>query len=100
MGTGSTTIYGVALNLAGNAFVTDTATISSFSTTPNAYQTSTTGPTGFVTQFNAIGDTLLFSTSLGVTGTIGHAIAIDTSGEAKGRWPRFLTAPIPDGGTP
>jgi hypothetical protein len=79
---------GVAVDAAGNAFVTGVATSQDFPTTPGAFQSvNRTGLTGgsnsFVTKLNATGTALLYSTYLGGQfSDVAHGIAIDTDGNA------------------
>ena len=77
---------GIAVDSAGNAYVTG-ATYSTDFPTKNAFQ-SANGGTGnlgdvFMTKLNATGSALLYSTYLGGSGRDeGHAIALDGSGNA------------------
>jgi RHS repeat-associated protein len=75
---------GIAVDLAGDAYVTGYTTSSNFPTA-NAYQSS--GVTGtnnaFVTKLNPTGDTLIYSTYLsGSMGSTGTAIAVDAAGSS------------------
>src|SRR5262249_35909817 len=85
----------IAVDSAGNAYVTSTTTATNFPTTPGAFQTqsnlqssSTPGfppSDAFVTKLNATGAALVYSTYLG--GGIdsrsgGAGIAVDASGDA------------------
>jgi hypothetical protein len=63
----------------------------SFPTTANAYQASGTGKVGFVTDLNASGDALLYSTCFGVDGTNIAGIAADFNGNT------WLTGSTPQG---
>src|SRR5207247_914263 len=78
----------IALDAAGNVYVTGVTSSANFPTTPNAVQ-PTFNPSSigmaFVTQLNAGGSALLYSSYLGSTGfggvvDWGHGIAVDTSG--------------------
>lgn len=76
--------FGVAVDSDGNAYVTGSATSSTFPTTPGAYQTSYGGlGDAFVTKLNADGTQLVYSTFLGAGGIdAGAAIAVDSAGRA------------------
>jgi hypothetical protein len=74
---------GIAVDAAGNAYVTG-STGTGFPTTPGAVQ-STPGGGGeaFVTALNAAGSGLLYSTYLGGSGgDVGNKIAVDAAGNA------------------
>lgn len=79
----------IALDSAGNAYVTGTTYSQDFPTV-NAFQstnrsTSTVAPSqAFVTKLNAQGNALVYSTYLGGSGEIndGFGIAVDSAGEA------------------
>ena len=79
---------GISVDSSGNAYLTGMTRSSNFPTTANAPQTTVTpGPQGvqtaFVTEFNAAGSALVYSTYLGGSGgDSGNAIAVDTSGNA------------------
>lgn len=77
---------GIAVDAAGNAFVTGETNSSNFPTTGNAFQTSYGGGSfrnAFMAKLNASGSALLYSTYLGGTATdSGHAITLDGSGNA------------------
>jgi hypothetical protein len=77
--------WGIAVDAAGNAYVTGT-TISTNFPTVNSFQ-STTGSAGledvFVTKFNAAGSALVYSTYLGGGDReIGFGITVDSAGNA------------------
>ncbi|AGY59190.1 hypothetical protein GKIL_2944 [Gloeobacter kilaueensis JS1] len=73
--------YGIAVDKAGNAYVTGFTQSSDFPTTPGALQTnSAIGP--FVTKLNATGTALVYSTYLAGSYGVGYGIALDTSGNA------------------
>src|SRR5262249_41389932 len=70
-GTGFEVGNAIAVDLAGNAYITGNTTTSNFPTTSGAYQTSnawTSLGCAFVTKLNATGDALLYSTYLGPVG--------------------------------
>ena len=75
---------GIALDGAGNAYVTGTTISANFPTTANALQqTKGSGYDTFVTQVNGAASALVYSTYLGGSGNdYGTAIAVDTAGNA------------------
>lgn len=79
--------YDIAINTAGNAYVTG-QTLSNFPTTPGAFDPTPNGGLGaFVTKLNRAGSALEYSTYLGGGGgsssqDFGYAIAVDTAGNA------------------
>ena len=75
---------GLALDSAGNAYVTGVTESHAFPTTPGAFQTDLHGDfDAFVTKLNANGTALVYSTFLGGTGRDGgHSIAVDSMGNA------------------
>jgi hypothetical protein len=86
---------GIAVDSAGNAYVTSATTQTTFPITPGAYQTtSNIGGSGdpcdvFVTKLNATGSALVYSTFLGGgtnngqgTQSGGASIAVDAAGDA------------------
>jgi hypothetical protein len=83
--TGGAVGYGIALDTAGNAYVTGYTTSKDFPTTPGAFQPTFGGGNNFhafVTKLNATG-TVVYSTYLG--GSVsdqGAGIAVDTAGDA------------------
>ncbi|HLN29733.1 MAG TPA: SBBP repeat-containing protein [Gemmataceae bacterium] len=68
---------GIAVDSAGNAYITGATSASNFPTTPGAFQT--TPGSGFVTKLNSAGSALVYS-SYFVSGGLG--IALDTYGNA------------------
>jgi hypothetical protein len=83
----------IAVNAAGNAFVTGYTYSADFPVTAGAFQTTFAGNSdgyasnAFVTELNQTGSGLQYSTYLGgsgatYTGDFGNAIAIDASGDA------------------
>src|SRR5947207_2707210 len=75
----------IAVDAAGNAYVTGNTASTDFPTTPSAFQTTFAGGTSdaFVTALNPSGSALLFSTYLGGTDTDqGNDIAVDAAGNA------------------
>jgi hypothetical protein len=75
---------GIAVDGAGNAYVTGTTSSTDFPTTPGAYQAANPGTNdAFVAQVNATGASLVYGTYLGGDfGAHGLGIAVDTSGNA------------------
>ena len=84
-GTGNDYGYGIAVDTAGNAYVTGYTASTDFPTTPGAFQTTYGGGNddAFVTKLNPTGTALVYSTYLGGTDSdIGNGIAVDTAGNA------------------
>jgi hypothetical protein len=76
---------GIAVDSAGDAYVTGGTFSADFPTTPGAFQTTLPGGgDAFVTKLNAAGSALVYSTYLGGTGHEGGVfrIAVDTLGNA------------------
>jgi hypothetical protein len=74
---------GIAVDNAGDAYITGTANNSSFTTTPGAYLTS--GGNGYVAKLNtnAVGSAaLVYATYLSANSLFPHAIAVDQYGDA------------------
>jgi hypothetical protein len=77
--------FGIAVDNAGNAYVTGDTYSSDFPTTPGAYRTTPDPDIGgvFVTKLNATGSALVYSTYLGGSNSdIGLDIAVDALGIA------------------
>ena len=105
-GSGSDYSYGIAVDDAGNAFITGSTNSLDFPTTPSAYQTQHSGEicgqaqvsipcnNAFVTKLNSSGTGLVYSTYLqgNQGGQVGNGITIIPSGEA------FVTGDREDGG--
>jgi len=72
----------IAVDASGNAYVTGLTEFSDLPTTPGAFQPTFVGNyDAFVTEFNAAGSALVFSTFLGGTyANVGNGIAVDRSG--------------------
>ncbi|MBI5756212.1 MAG: SBBP repeat-containing protein, partial [Nitrospirae bacterium] len=85
-GSGQDTGRGIAVDSAGNAYVTGDTKSSTFPTTSGAYDTSYGGggkEDSFVTKLNAAGSALVYSTYLGGSSEdIGRGIAVDSGGYA------------------
>ncbi len=76
---------GIAVDSAGNAYVTGSASSADFPTTPGAFQTSLAGPqNAFVSKLSWNGNVLglAYSTFLGGTIAVANGIAVDSSGNA------------------
>lgn len=74
--------YGVALDNFGNPFVTGSTSSTDFPVF-NGFQSGSYGYDAFITQFNAQGSELRYSTYLGGTGEdFGQDITVDASGHA------------------
>jgi hypothetical protein len=89
---------GIAIDAAGDAYVTGDTTSYDFPTTPEAFQTHLSGSTNaFVSKLNPTGSGLLYSTFLaGTGGSSFTAIAVDISGHAfitGSAGPGFPTTP-------
>jgi len=85
-GTGADIAGSIAVDTGGNAYVTGSTTSYNFPTV-NAPQTTFYGnssnPNAFVTEVNAAGTALVYSTYLGGSGSFwGRGIAVDPSGNA------------------
>jgi len=79
----------IAVDAAGNAYVTGSTTSRNFATTRSAFQSASPNPgpnafaTGFVAKLNPTGSALLYSTYLGGSGLAAcRAIASDSAGNA------------------
>jgi Beta-propeller repeat len=79
-GSGIDQAFGIAVDSAGNSYVTGDTASFDFPTTDTSHSISTDV---FVTKLNATGQTLVYSVRIGGGGTdAGRAIAIDPSGNA------------------
>ncbi|HVX64026.1 MAG TPA: SBBP repeat-containing protein, partial [Pirellulales bacterium] len=74
--------YALAVNDAGDAFIVGRTNATNFPTTPGAFQTTVAGSFDvFLTQLNALGDNLLYSTYLGGSSVdTGYGVALDSPG--------------------
>jgi streptogramin lyase len=75
---------GIAVDGAGNAYVTGYTTSANFPTTAGAFQTAIHGgQDAFVAKLNPSGTALVYSTYVGGSGTDGaHGVAVDGAGSA------------------
>jgi photosystem II stability/assembly factor-like uncharacterized protein len=82
--TGPEEVFDIAVDNAGNAYLTGQAVSPDFPITPGAFQPKLKSEIdAFVTKLNATGTSLMYSTYLGGNGNdIGKAIAVDSSGNA------------------
>jgi hypothetical protein len=75
--------FGIAVDSAGNAYVTGFTTSDTFPITADAYQTKIDGGDAFLTKINPAGSALVYSTFLGgADSDDGDAIAVDNAGHA------------------
>jgi hypothetical protein len=84
-GSGDENGVGIAVDAAGNAYVTGFTNSSNFPTTTGAFQTTFSGlDDAFVTKLNPTGSVLVYSTYLGGSGGYDHGngIAVDAAGNA------------------
>lgn len=84
-GSGGDDAYGIALDTAGNAYLTGGTNSLDFPETAGAWQPACCGLTDvFVTKLNTAGSALVYSTHVGVggEGTRGFGIAVDSGGAA------------------
>jgi uncharacterized protein (TIGR03437 family) len=82
-GAGSTMGSGIAVDAAGNAYLTGATSSPGFPTTPGAFQTKlATSQDVFVAKLNAAGSQIVYSTLLGSQSAYVSSIAVDGSGEA------------------
>jgi YD repeat-containing protein len=85
LGAGSDSGTGLAVDPAGNAYVSGSTSATNFPTTSGAYQTAWPGGTqaAFVAKLNAAGTALSYSTYLGGSGSDqANAIAVNSAGGA------------------
>ncbi len=82
-GSGGAAATGIAVNALGEAFVTGSASGASFPSVNSVQPTDPGSTNAFLTQFNASGSALLFSTYLGGSQDQGATgVALDASGNA------------------
>lgn len=75
--------FGIALDSSGNAYVTGFTQSTNFPTASSFQAAEAGGQDAFVAKLNPAGSALLYSTYLGGSGDdFGHAIAVDSSGNA------------------
>ncbi|MGD0125635.1 MAG: SBBP repeat-containing protein [Terriglobia bacterium] len=82
-GSGGDSVFGIALDASGNAYLTGLTESADFPTA-NPLQATLNGPANaFVAELNPAGSALVYSTFLGGSGSdLGNAIAVDSSGSA------------------
>ena len=74
---------GLAIDAAGNAYVSGGTGSTNFPTTPGAFDTLPDGSSVFVTKVNPAGSALVYSTVIDGTGSEGaNAVALDAAGNA------------------
>src|ERR1051325_6198863 len=74
---------GIAIDSAGNAYITGDAGATSFPTTASAFQTAPVGYDAFITKLNATGSALVYSARFGGNlDDFSRGIALDGSGNA------------------
>ncbi len=82
-GSGDDAANGIALDSAGNAYVTGNTTSSDFNTRNPLQAASRGGSEAFVAKLNASGSQLVYSTYLGSGGEdVGYGVAVDGAGAA------------------
>jgi Bacterial Ig-like domain (group 3)/Beta-propeller repeat len=83
-GSGSDYAYGIAVDAAGEAYLTGTTTSADFPVTSGAYQPANHGSgNAFITKVNSSGTGLVYSTYLGGNSfDRGQGIAVDAAGDA------------------
>ena len=76
--------FGIAVDAAGNAYMTGMTSSSDFPTTPDAFQPQLATPSwnAFVTALNSAGSALVYSTYLSGGSDAGQGIAVDKAGNA------------------
>jgi MYXO-CTERM domain-containing protein len=84
-GTGANTANGIAIDSSGDAYIAGYTSSTDFPTTQGAFQTTYGGANfdAFVSEVNAAGSALVYSTFLGASGDDrAYGIAVDPSGNA------------------
>ena len=75
--------WAIAADANGSAYVTGVAVTNTPPITPGAFRsTCIPGSCGFVAKLSPIGDSLIYSTTLGTVPATGEAIAVDSGGDA------------------
>ena len=82
-GSGTDVGHGIAVDAAGNAYVTGSTTSSNFPTVSGFDNSSNGFDDVFITKINSSGSALIYSTYLGGSNVeVGEAIAVDSAGNA------------------
>jgi hypothetical protein len=82
-GSGGDTGYGIAIDGAGNAYVTGSTSSTNFPTKNPLQSANGGGGDAFVTKINASGSALVYSTYLGGSGSdVAYGLALDSAGNA------------------
>jgi uncharacterized protein (TIGR03437 family) len=93
-GIGSSSGNAIAVDAAGNAYLTGITGSPTFPTTPGAFQTKlTTSQDVFVAKLNPQGSQIVYSTLLGGKSAFPNAIAVDASGEAVIAGSTYVSVP-------
>lgn len=74
--------YAIAVDSAGNAYITGTTRDTDFPVTANPYESSPSGGAAFVSKITPSGGSLVYSTYLGNADDDGYGIAVDSAGHA------------------
>jgi uncharacterized protein (TIGR03437 family) len=79
----ATNIQSLAVDSVGSAYITGYTSDTALPVTAGAFQTTATGPSGFVAKFDPTGSKIVYCTYLTANTAVGGvAIAVDTQGDA------------------